>query len=149
MAELLTPDNYREKIDELTTGYSISLQEVVKLMPEYKLNAGNNANIRMSYLRNEDMLKQRMNDLENLKRNIGEDSTTLQSQIKRLNTMIELENAKHKLLNEQYNQLTNTDSAAKGALFDTQLLYNQQYIGNLLLLFVVFCYAKMIYSKYY
>lgn len=149
METLTTPQNYLEQVEELFTGYSISLQEVVNLMPAYQMNGDTNQSLQKSYLRNANTLQQRMGALENLQIRIQQDSTSLQSQIDRMNTTIELENSKFKLLNQQYNQLLDTNSASKGALFDSQLLYNQQYIGNILLLFVVLCYAKMIYSKYY
>ena len=66
-----------------------------------------------------------------------------------MNKIIKKEEEKHVKLKEHYSQLTSTDNAAKGMLFDTQLLYNQQYIGNLLLTAIILFYGKTIYSKYY
>lgn len=143
----LPPELYREKFDELNTGYNISLQEVVRLMPEYKMNI--NEKIKMSFLKNENLLKQRVNEISNLKATIENNSHILQEQITKMNMLTRLEKEKYNILNEQYNTLLNTDNASKGMLFDTQLLYNQHYIGNLLLLFIVFFYGKMVYSKYY
>jgi hypothetical protein len=149
MGTLTSPQNYLDQMQELFTGYSISLQEVVNLMADYQMYGDTDQNIQTTYLTNLETLQQNMGALENLKIGLQQDSSTLQSQIDQMNATIDLENAKLNYLNEQYSQLLGTNSASKGALFDTQLLYNQQYIGNILLLFVILCYAKMIYSKYY
>lgn len=149
MSTLTSPQNYLDQMQELFTGYSISLQEVVNLMAAYQMYGDTDQNIQATYLTNLETLQQNMGALENLKIGLQQDSSTLQSQIDQMNATIDLENAKLNYLNEEYSQLLDTNSASKGALFDTQLLYNQQYIGNILLLFVILCYAKMIYSKYY
>lgn len=145
----ISPESYRKMLDELNIGYSISLQEVLKLMPEYKINANNNEKLRLSYLKNENRLKKTEQNILNLQNSIEKDSRKVEENIKRMNTVIKKEEEKNKLLKEQYSQLMSTNNAAKGMLFDTQLLYNQQYIGNLLLTAFIIFYGKTIYSKYY
>jgi hypothetical protein len=144
---LTSPEDYRATLEELNTGYNISLQEVVKLMPEYKMNL--NEKIKLSFLKNENLFKKRRNEIINLKSNIETNSHSLQEEITKINMLTKLENEKYNLLNQQYNNLLNNNNAAKGMLFDTQLLYNQDYIGNIVLLFVLLFYGKMVYSKYY
>jgi len=145
---LITPEQYRKELEELNTGYSISLQEVLKLMPEYKLNAAN-TKLHLSYSKNENNLKRTEQNIFNLKNSIEKSSFTVEESIKRMNKIIKEEEDKNVNLTEHYSQLITSDSAAKGMLFDTQLLYNQQYIGNLLLTAIILFYGKTIYSKYY
>jgi len=157
---LITAEDYRKELEELNTGYSISLQEILKLMPEYKLAAENNrktsntsttnsSKLRLSYLKNENNLKRTEQNIFNLKNSIEKDSFTVEESIKRMNKTIKEEEEKNVILKEHYNQLIGSDNAAKGMLFDTQLIYNQQYIGNLLLTAIILLYGKTIYSKYY
>jgi hypothetical protein len=151
---LPTPEYYRKELEELNTGYNISLQEVLKIMPEYKLaNAiskiSKKSNLYLSYSKNENKLKRTEQNIFNLKNSIEKDSYAVEESIKRMNKIIKKEEEKHVKLKEHYNQLLSTDNAAKGMLFDTQLIYNQQYIGNLLLTAIILFYGKTIYSKYY
>ena len=151
---LPTPEHYRKELEELNTGYNILLQEVLKLMPEYKLaNAisklSKDSKLYLSYSKNENKLKRTEQNIFNLKNSIEKDSYAVEESIKRMNKIIKKEEEKHVKLKEHYTQLTSTDNAAKGMLFDTQLLYNQQYIGNLLLTAIILFYGKTIYSKYY
>jgi hypothetical protein len=123
-------------------------------MPEYKLaNAisklSKDSKLYLSYSKNENKLKKTEQNIFNLKNSIEKDSYAVEESIKRMNKIIKKEEEKHVKLKEHYNQLTSTDNAAKGMLFDTQLLYNQQYIGNLLLTAIILFYGKTIYSKYY
>ena len=118
-------------------------------MPEYKLSQLNNSNPSSLFVVNQTNLTQRKNDISNLKSNIEFDSASLEQDIINKRAAIEIENDKNIQLNSIYQELLSTNNGAKGALFDTQLLYNQQYIGNLLLLSVILFYAKMIYTTYY
>jgi hypothetical protein len=146
---LQPPSYYRTQLEELNTGYTISLQAVLKLMPDYKLNAQIDDKTQSLFLLHQNNLTKRKNEIMNLKTNVENDSTKLEEQIIRKNAAIALENTQNAKLKAAYQQLLTTDNGSKGALFDTQLLYNQQYIGNLLLLSVILFYGKMIYSKYY
>jgi hypothetical protein len=144
-----SPNDYREQLDDINTGYAISLQQVIQLMPEYKLSQLNSSNPSSLFVVNQSNLTQRKNDISNLKANIEFDSTSLEQDIINKRAAIDIENEKNIQLNSIYQELLSTNNGAKGALFDTQLLYNQQYIGNLLLLSVILFYAKMIYTTYY
>lgn len=146
---LQSPSYYRTQLEELNTGYTISLQAVLKLMPDYKLNAQIDDKTQSLFLLHQNNLTKRKNEIMNLKTKVENDSTKLEEQIIRKNAAIALENTQNAKLKAAYQQLLTTDNGSKGALFDTQILYNQQYIGNLLLLSVILFYGKMIYSKYY
>ena len=90
---LPTPEYYRKELEELNTGYNISLQEVLKLMPEYKLaNAiskiSKKSNLYLSYSKNENKLKRTEQNIFNLKNSIEKDSYAVEESIKRMNKII-------------------------------------------------------------
>ena len=120
---LTSPDDHKKQLEDLKIGYNISLNEVIKLMPEYKITT--------------------------LKNIVANDSSNVSKNIKKLNKEINLANEQNKILKEKYDYLINTNNGAKGMLFDTQLLYNQQYIGNLILICIILFTAKTLHSKYY
>ena len=145
---LTSPDIHKKQLEDLKIGYSISLNEVLKLMPDYKTNP-DNKNLQAAFSKNETNLKNFKNKILNLKSMLGYNSSNVNKNIKKLNKEINLANENNKILKEKYDYLINTNNGAKGMLFDTQLLYNQQYIGNLILISIILFTAKTLHSKYY
>ena len=145
---LTSPDDHKKQLEDLKIGYNISLNEVIKLMPEYKTNP-DDKKLQMAFFKNETNLKNFKNKITSLKNMVANDSSNVSKNIKKLNKEINLANEENKLLKEKYDYLINTNNGAKGMLFDTQLLYNQQYIGNLLLICIILFTAKTLHSKYY
>ena len=145
---LTNPDDHKKKLEDLKIGYSISLNEVLKLMPEYKTNP-DDKKLKAAFLKNETNLKNFKNKILGLKNNVEFNSSSVNKNIKKLNNEIKLESEQNKILKEKYDYLISTNNGAKGMLFDTQVLYNQQYIGNLILVCIIFFSAKKLHNAYY
>jgi hypothetical protein len=145
---LTNPDDHKKKLEDLKIGYSISLNEVLKLMPEYKTNP-DDKKLKAAFLKNETNLKNFKNKILGLKNNVEFNSSSVNKNIKKLNNEIKLASEQNKILKEKYDYLISTNNGAKGMLFDTQLLYNQQYIGNLILVCIIFFTAKKLHNAYY
>ena len=145
---LTNPDDHKKKLEDLKIGYSISLNEVLKLMPEYKTNP-DDKKVKAVFLKNETNLKNFKNKILGLKNNVEFNSSSVNKNIKKLNNEIKLESEQNKILKEKYDYLISTNNGAKGMLFDTQVLYNQQYIGNLILVCIIFFSAKKLHNAYY
>lgn len=143
-----TPEYYRETLEDLKTKYSISFNELINIMPEYNTNP-NSKTIQTTYSIDDSNFKQAKGYIDFFKRILINDSTVLQKKIDKINSELKISSTNHDLLEKKYNALINTDSGAKGMLFDSQLLYNQQYIGNLVITCVIFFTIKSIYTKYY
>jgi len=145
---LTNPDDHKKKLEDLKIGYSISLNEVLKLMPENKTNP-EDKKLKAAFLKNETNLKNFKNKILGLKNNVEFNSSSVNKNIKKLKNEIKLASEQNKILKEKYDYLISTNNGAKGMLFDTQLLYNQQYIGNLILICIILFTAKTLHSKYY
>ena len=99
---LTNPDDHKKKLEDLKIGYNISLNEVLKLMPEYKTNP-DDKKIQAAFLKNETNLKNFKNKITSLKTMVMNDSSNVSKNIKKLNKEINLANEDNKLLNEQKN----------------------------------------------
>ena len=145
---LTSPNDHKKQLEDLKIGFNISLYEVIKLMPEYKNNP-DDKKLKAAFLKNETNLKNFKNKISGLKNMVYSDSRSVNKNIQKINNEIKLASEKNKILKEKYDYLISTNNGAKGMLFDTQLLYNQQYIGNLILVCIILFSAKTLHSKYY
>ena len=145
---LTSPNDHKKQLEDLKIGFNISLYEVIKLMPEYKTNP-DDKKLKAAFLKNETNLKNFKNKILGLKNNVEFNSSSVNKNIKKLNNEIKLESEQNKILKEKYDYLISTNNGAKGMLFDTQVLYNQQYIGNLILVCIIFFTAKKLHNAYY
>jgi chromosome segregation ATPase len=128
-----SPTTYENLNNELNQRYVIILDEIVKTYPSYKANPKFNA-YSQAYTKNMSNLQQLQTEYFLFKNRLSKDTNDLQREIKQIDEMIYELEEETKILREEYTNLKNSDNAAHGRLTDSETLYNQQLLGNWLLL---------------
>ena len=127
------PAQFATILKELNQRYFLIVDEVIQTYPKYKSNPKMNSYGKV-FERNMSNLQKLQGDYFLFKNNLSKDMDQLQKDIKQIDEMIyKLEEA-NKILREEYTNLKNSDNAAHGRLTDSETLYNQQLIGNWLIL---------------
>jgi hypothetical protein len=128
-----SPTTYENLNNELNQRYGLILDEIVKTYPNYKANPKFNA-YSQAYTTNMSNLQQLQTDYFLFKNNLSKETDELQKDIKQIDDMLYELEEETKVKREEYAYLKNSDNAAHGQLTDSKLLYNQQLLGNWLLL---------------
>lgn len=129
----MDPSTYENLNNELNQRYVIILDEIVKTYPSYKANTKINS-YSNSHEKNMSNLQQLQTDYFLFKNNLSKNTDELQKDIKQIDEMLYELEEEMKKQREEYNNLKNSDNAAYGQLTDSKILYNQQLLGNWLLL---------------
>ena len=129
----MDPSTYENLNNELNQRYVIILDEIVKTYPSYKANPKFNS-YSNSYAKNMSNLQELQTEYFLLKNNLSKNTDELQKDIKQIDEMLYELEEETKKQREEYNNLKNSDNAAYGQLTDSKTLYNQQLLGNWLLL---------------
>ena len=128
-----SPTTYENLNNELNKRYELIIDEIVKTYPNYKANPKFNA-YSQAYKNNMANLQKLQTDYFLLKNNLNKDTDELQKDIKQIDEMLYELEEETKVKREEYAYLKNSDNAAHGQLTDSKTLYNQQLLGNWLLL---------------
>jgi hypothetical protein len=128
-----SPTTYENLNNELNQRYVIILDEIVKTYPSYKANPKFNP-YSQAYTKNMSNLQQLQTEYFLFKNRLSKDTNDLQREIKQIDEMLYELEEETKILREEYTNLKNSDNAAHGRLTDSETLYNQQLLGNWLLL---------------
>lgn len=128
-----TKTNYNKKLDEVNDGFYLILDELVKLIPNYrtypKLTVYSE-----KYGKSLQNFKENQADFFMLKNEMEIDLGKIDENIEKKNSKINKLDLEIKLLKDKLESLNNSNDAGEGMLSDTELLHNQKYIGNWILL---------------
>jgi hypothetical protein len=125
--------NYNKSLAELNDGFYLILDELVTLIPNYRtypnitVYSEKYGKALQNFKENQSDFFMLKNDLENDSDNNGKNIETKNSKINKLDVEI-------KLLKNKLDSLNNSNDAGEGMLTDTELLHNQKYLGNWILL---------------
>jgi hypothetical protein len=133
ISTMQSPDVYETLNNELNQRYEIIVDEIVNTYPNYKSNPEFNS-YTQAYENNMANLQQLQTEYFLFKNNLTKDTDDLQKNIKQIDDMLYELEEEIKVKREEYAYLKNSDNAAHGQLTDSKLLYNQQLMGNWLLL---------------
>ena len=127
-----SPDTFTKTSNELNQRYAIIIDEIVKTYPSYKANPKFNS-YSEAYAKNISNLQQLQAEYFLFKNTLSKDTEELQRDIKQIDDMLYALEEEVKVLSEEFAYLKNSDNAAHGRLTDSKTLYNQQLLGNWLL----------------
>jgi hypothetical protein len=125
--------NYTKKLEELNDGFYLILDELVSLIPNYRTYPKINL-YSEKYSKALQNFKENQADFFMLKNEIENDSDNSGKNIENKNSKINKLDVKIKLLKDKLDSLNNSNDAGEGMLTDTELLHNQKYLGNWILL---------------
>ena len=125
--------NYTKKLDEINDGFYLILHELVTLIPNYRTYP-NLTIYSEKYGKNLQNFKENQADFFMLKNDMEKDLVVIDKNIEKKNSQINKLDLDIKSLKDKLNSLISSDDAGEGILTDTELLHNQKYIGNWILL---------------
>jgi len=125
--------NYTKKLDEINDGFYLILDEVVSLIPNYRTYPTITL-YSEKYGKSLQNFKENQADFFMLKNEMENDLGTIDTNIETKNSKINKLDLEIKLLKDKLNSLNNSNNAGEGMLSDTELLHNQKYTGNWILL---------------
>lgn len=125
--------NYTKKLDEINDGFYLILDELVTLIPNYRTYP-NLTVYSEKYGKNLQNFKENQADFFMLKNDMEKDLGVIDKNIGKKNSQINKLDLKIKSLKDKLDSLTNSNNAGEGILTHTELLHNQKYIGNWILL---------------
>lgn len=133
--------NYTKKLDEINDGFYLILDELVSLIPNYKTYPKIYSE---QYGKNLQNFKENQIDFFMLKNDIENDLDIIDKNIETKNSKINILDLEIKSLKDKLNSLNNSNDAGEGLLTDTELLHNQKYVGNWILLSTILgiCYMN-------
>lgn len=130
---IYTSMNYTKKLDEINDGFYLILDELVSLLPNYRTYP-NLTVYSEKYGKSLQNFKENQSDFFMLKNEMETDLDTIDKNIENKNSQINKLDLEIKLLKDKLDSLTNSNDAGEGMLTDTELLHNQKYTGNWILL---------------
>ena len=127
-----TPEHYVKRRKELNDRYYLLLHEITALFPKYKSHPDF-----PSYSKNFITDKGNMNKLQSdfflLRNDLEKNISSLGRKIRQVDSKISNIEKENRHMSGKVRTLKSGGAAAQGMFNDTQLIYNQQVIGNLLL----------------
>lgn len=135
--------NYSKNLNEINDGFYLILDEMILSMPNYKTYPKLNI-YSEKYNKTLQNFKENQSDFFMLKNEIEKDLNITDKNIENKNSKINKLDLEIKILKDKLNNLINSNDAGEGALSDTELLHNQKYTGNMILLgaILVLCYMN-------
>ena len=143
MVYIYTKMDYTSTFNELNDGFYLILDEIVSLLPNYRTYP-NIPSYGQSYAVALQNFKENQADFFMLKNNIENELLVLDNDIEVKNAQIVALDLEITALKDRLDYLINSNNAGEGLLTDTELLHNQKYVGNLLLLITILglCYMN-------
>lgn len=130
---MTTPQKVANTLEELNKRYTLVIAEIVNTYPNYKANPKFNS-YGDAYERNMGNLHKLQEEFFSFKNSLSKDVSDLQNNITRIDEMLYELEEDLKIKREEYAYLKNSDNAAHGRLSDSNTLYKQQLLGNILIL---------------
>jgi hypothetical protein len=135
--------DYTTQLNEINDGFYLIIDELVLLIPNYRTypNLPTYAENYGAALQN---FKEIQAEFFMLKNNIENDLQVIDNNIEIKNSQIGVLDAEINVLKDRLDSLINSNDAGEGLLTDTELLHNQKYVGNMILLITVLglCYMN-------
>ena len=125
--------NYTKKLGEINDGFYIILDQLVTLIPNYRTYPKLNVYAE-KYGKTLQNFKENQSDFFMLKNEMENDLDIIDKNIEIKNSQINKLDSEIKILKDRLDSLINSNDAGTGLLTDTELLHNQKYTGNWILL---------------
>lgn len=135
--------NYTKKLTEINDGFYLILDQLVTLIPNYRTYP-NLTVYSEKYGKNLQNFKENQSDFFMLKNDMEIDLDVINKNIENKNSQINKLDLEIKLLKDKLDYLNNSNDAGEGMLTDTELIHNQKYTGNWILLITILglCYMN-------
>lgn len=135
--------NYTKKLTEINDGFYLILDQLVTLIPNYRTYP-NLTVYSEKYGKNLQNFKENQSDFFMLKNDMEIDLDIINKNIENKNSQINKLDLEIKLLKDKLDYLKNSNDAGEGMLTDTELMHNQKYTGNWILLLTILglCYMN-------
>lgn len=135
--------NYTKKLTEINDGFYLILDQLVTLIPNYRTYP-NLTVYSEKYGKNLQNFKENQSDFFMLKNDMEIDLDIINKNIENKNSQINKLDLEIKLLKDKLDYLNNSNDAGEGMLIDTELMHNQKYTGNWILLITILglCYMN-------
>lgn len=135
--------NYTKKLTEINDGFYLILDQLVTLIPNYRTYP-NLTVYSEKYGKNLQNFKENQSDFFMLKNDMEIDLDIINKNIENKNSQINKLDLEIKLLKDKLDYLKNSNDAGEGMLTDTELMHNQKYTGNWILLITILglCYMN-------
>ena len=127
-----TPEHYVKRRKELNNRYYLILNEITTLFPKYK-SSPDSTTYSTEFITDTGNMNKLQSDFFLLRNDIEKNISSLGRNIKQVDSKISNIEKENRNLSGKVRTLKSGGDAAKGMFDDTQLIYNQQVIGNLLL----------------
>ena len=127
-----TPEYYVKRRKELNDRYYLLLHEITALFPKHKANP-NSSTYSKSFITDTGNMNKLQSDFFLLKNGLEKNISSLGGEIRQVDSKISKIEKENKNMSGKVRILKSGGNAALGMFNDTQLIYNQQVLGNLLL----------------
>ena len=127
-----TPEHYVKRRKELNDRYYLILNEITTLFPKYK-SSPDSTTYSTEFITDTGNMNKLQSDFFLLRNGLEKNITSLGKEIKQVDSKISNIENENRNLSGKVHTLKSGGDAAQGMFDDTQLIYNQQVIGNLLL----------------
>jgi len=134
-----TPNQYSNLFNSLYYKFDNTLDETLEFFLDYKINFKKTQDIRKknNYQNNINHLVKVKNEISLYKKDLIQNTSNIQDNIKNINTEITQLNIKNKNLLIKLNTLENKDVAAAEKLIDTKNIYMEIIFQNILLILII------------
>lgn len=132
---LTTPSQFEKIFDSLYLMFDMSLEEMAKSYPLYKLGQD-----KLTFLKDRQQFNSIRAELFEQQHILFSLTEKLEQQLNKLNNRINSKNRENHILTEQVNNFGSVGLAAKGELKIQKTLYNELYTGNIILVILILLY---------
>ena len=132
---LTTPSQFEKIFDSLYLMFDMSLEEMTKSYPLYKLGQD-----KLTFLKDRQQFNSIRAELFEQQHILFSLTEKLEQQLNKLNNRITSKNRENHILTEQVNNFGSVGLAAKGELKIQKTLYNELYTGNIILVILILLY---------
>jgi len=132
---LTTPSQFEKIFDSLYLMFDMSLEEMAKSYPLYKLGQD-----KLTFLKDRQQFNSIRAELFEQQHILFSLTEKLEQQLNKLNNRITSKNRENHILTEQVNNFGSVGLAAKGELKIQKTLYNELYTGNIILVILILLY---------
>ena len=127
-----TPEHYVKRRKELNDRYYLLLHEVTTLFPKFK-SRPDFPEYSKQFATDEGNMNKLQSDFFLMRNGLEKNISSLGKEIKQVDSKISIIEKENQDMSRKVQTLKNGGAAAKGMFDDTQHMYNQQVLGNLLL----------------
>ena len=132
---LTSPSQFEKLFDSLYFMFNMSLEEMAKSYPLYKLGRD-----KLTYLKDRQQFNSIRSEIFEQQHSLFSSAEKVEQQINKLNTKITAINKENAILTDRVNNFGSVGLAAKGELKLQKVLYNELYASNILLVILILLY---------